>query len=136
MNGANTQDPKVIANVFNDYYTSIAHNILSSNLLPKNTEDSVNIVKCNSSSMFLTQTTQIKVIGIIKGLYTKKSMGIDEISDHIIKKCYPKITNVLTYIINLSLSTGYFPDQLEIKKVKPLYKKDLTEMLGITDQFH
>jgi hypothetical protein len=29
----------------------------------------------------------------------------------------------LTYIINLSLSTGKFPDQLKIVKVNPLYKK-------------
>jgi hypothetical protein len=35
VNGANIQDPKVIANVFNVYYTSTAHNILNSNLLPQ-----------------------------------------------------------------------------------------------------
>jgi hypothetical protein len=80
--------------------------------------------------MFLTPTTEIEVVGIIKGLDNKKSTGIDEISDHIIKKCYPKIANVLTYIINLSLSTGYFPDQLKIAKVKPLYKKGLDTDVG------
>jgi hypothetical protein len=136
VNGANIQDPKVIANVFNDCYTSTAHNILNSNLLPKNIEDIVNAVKYNSSSMFLTPTTEVEVIGIIKGLHNEKSMDIDEISEHIIKKCYPKIKYVLTYIINLSLSTGYFPDQLKFAEVKPLYKKDLIQMLGIVDQFH
>jgi hypothetical protein len=70
------------------------------------------------------------VVGIIKGLHNKKSTGIDEISEHIIKKYYPKITNVLTYIINLSLSTGYSPDQLKIAKVKPLYKKRLDTDVG------
>jgi hypothetical protein len=38
VNGINIQDPKVVADVFNDYFSSIAHNILSSNLLPRNTE--------------------------------------------------------------------------------------------------
>jgi hypothetical protein len=70
------------------------------------------------------------VVSIIKSLHNKKSMGIDEISEPLIKKCYPKITNVLTYIINLSLSTGYFPDQLKIAKVKPLYKKGLDTDVG------
>jgi hypothetical protein len=67
---------------------------LSSNLLPKNIEVSVNAGKYNSSSMFLTPTTEAEVVGIIKGLDNKKSTDIDEISDHIIKKCYPKITHV------------------------------------------
>jgi hypothetical protein len=67
----NGQDPKVIANVFNDYYTSIAHSILNSNLLPKHIEDSVNAVKYISSSMFLTPTTEVEVVGIIKGWHNK-----------------------------------------------------------------
>jgi hypothetical protein len=47
------------------------------------------------------------VVGIIKRLGNKKSMGIDDIPEYIIKKCYTKITTALTYIINLSLSTGH-----------------------------
>jgi hypothetical protein len=41
----------------------------------------------------------------------------------LLKKCHTKITTALTYIINLSLSTGKFPDQLKKVKVKPSYKK-------------
>ena len=44
----------------------------------------------------------------------------------IIKKCHPQLVNALTYIINLSFSSGYFHDQLKIAKVKPLYKKGCT----------
>jgi hypothetical protein len=36
-------------------------------------------------------------------------MGIDDIPDYIIKKCYPKIITALTHIINLSFATGKFP---------------------------
>lgn len=134
VNGAKIQDPKVIANVFNDYYTSIAHNILSSNLLPRNSEVSANTVNYNSSSTFLTPTTEVEVGGIIKGLDNKRTTGVD-ISEYIIKKCYPKIITVLTYIINLSLATGYFPDQLKITKEKPLYKKGPDTDVGNLDQF-
>ena len=40
------------------------------------------------------------------------------------KKISPIILTPLTTIINQSLSTGIFPDQLKIAKVIPLYKKD------------
>jgi hypothetical protein len=65
----------------------------------------------------------VEVQNTIKGLDNKKTMGIDDISEYIINKCYPKFITVLTFIINLSLSTGYFPDQLKPTKVKPLYKE-------------
>jgi hypothetical protein len=38
--------------------------------------------------------------------------------------------STLQYIINLSLSTGYFPDQLKVAKVKPVYKKGLETEVG------
>jgi hypothetical protein len=123
VNGATIKDPKVIADVFNEYYTNIAQPILSGNPSPKNYEDSVNAIKCNNNSMFLAPTTEMEVTDIIKELGNKKSMSVYDIPELIIKKCYPRIANALTYIINLSFSSGYFPDQLKIAKVKPLYKK-------------
>jgi hypothetical protein len=123
------QDPKAIANVFNEYYTDIARHILSGNLSPKNDEDSVNAIKFNNS-MFLTPITEMEVIDIIKGLGNKKSMSVDDIPELSIKKCYPRIANALTYIINLSFSSGYFPNQLKIAKVTPLYKKGCDADVG------
>jgi hypothetical protein len=67
---------------------------------------------------------------VIKGLSNKKSAGIDDIPDYVIKRCYPKIKTVLTHIINLSFKTGKFPDQLKTAKVKPLYKKGCKTELG------
>jgi hypothetical protein len=130
LHGAMIHDPKAVANVFNEYYTNIAQHILSGNPSSKNNEDSVSTIKLNSSSMFLTPTTKMDVADIITGLVNKKSTGIDDIPEFIIKKCYPRITNALTYIINLSFSSGYFPNQLKIAKVKPLYKKGRDANVG------
>lgn len=77
------------------------------------------------NSMFLAPTNDVEILGIIRGLTNKKSCGIDEISDYLIKKCGQNLTKPLTYIINLSLSTGSFPDKLKIAKVRPLHKKGL-----------
>jgi hypothetical protein len=129
-NGKNIQNPRDIANVFNEYYTSVAKKILSNNQVTKTNEINVNAVKYNSNSMFLTPTTEEEVVDIIKGLGNKKSTGIDDIPDYIIKKCYPRIKTALTHIINLSFETGKFPDQLKIAKVKPLYKKGCKTEIG------
>jgi hypothetical protein len=57
-------------------------------------------------------------------------MGQDDIPDYAIKKCHSKIKTALTHTINLSLSTGQFPDQLKIAKVKPLYKEGCATEVG------
>jgi hypothetical protein len=129
-NGLSIQDPNEIANSFNNYYVNIAENILSTSPVSNTTVDSINTTKYNSNSMFLTPTMETEVTDIIKGLNNKKSTGIDDISEYVIKKCHSKIITVLTHIINLSLSTGNFPDQLKITKVKPLYKKGLDTDIG------
>jgi hypothetical protein len=130
MNGSNIRDPETIANVFNVYYESIAQKILEDKPLAKTNGINLYRVKYNSNSMFLTPATEEEVVELIKGLDNKKSMGLDDIPDYIIKKCHTNITTALTYIINLSLSTGKFPDQLKIVKVKPLYKKGSDTEVG------
>jgi hypothetical protein len=135
-NGSIIQEPETIANVFNDYYAGIAQKILEDNPLSITNEVNVNTVKYfnsgrmhpvasvkyNRNSMFLTPTTEEEVVYLIKGLDNKKSTGVDEIPDYVIKKCHSKIKTALTHIINLSLSTGQFPDLMKIAKVKPLYR--------------
>jgi hypothetical protein len=132
MNGSNIRDPETtsIANVFNDYYASIAQKILDDKPLAKTNGINLNIVKYKSNSMFLTPTTEEEVVDLIKGFGNIKSTGLGDIPDCIIKKCHTNITTVLTYIINLSLSTSKFPDQLKIVKVKPLYKKGSDTEVG------
>jgi hypothetical protein len=116
--------------VFNEYYASIAQKILEDKPLPKTNGINLNTVKYNSNSMFLTPTKEEEVLDLIKGLGNKKSKDIDDIPDYIIKKCHTKITTALTYIINLALSTGKFPDQLKIVKVKPSHKKGSDTEVG------
>jgi hypothetical protein len=80
--------------------------------------------------MFLTPTTEVEVVEIIKGLGNKKSTGIDDMPEFIIKRCYPRIATALTHIVNLSFSSGCFPDQLKLTKVKPLYMKGCDTDVG------
>jgi hypothetical protein len=80
-NGSNIWDTETVANVFNDYYASIAQKILRDNPSSKTKEMNVNTVKYNSNSMFLTPTTEKEVVDLIKGLGNKKLAGLCDISD-------------------------------------------------------
>jgi hypothetical protein len=50
-NGSIIQDPETVANVFNDYYASIAQQILEDNPLSITNEINVNTVKYNRNNV-------------------------------------------------------------------------------------
>ena len=56
-------------------------------------------------------------------LKIKTLSGKDEISDKLLKSIKSKISEAIAIIINQSILTVIFPDQLKLAKVKPLYKK-------------
>ena len=58
-----------------------------------------------------------------------KTPGIDNIPIHIIKNSPDLISEPLVKLINLSLSTGIFPDKLKTAKIIPVYKS------GCSDSF-
>jgi hypothetical protein len=74
-------------------------------------------------SLFFVPTHEAEIKSIISHLKPKKSMGIDNISSYVIKEVSDTITKVFTYIANLSLQTGIFPQQLKTAIVIPIFKK-------------
>ena len=52
----------------------------------------------------------------------KTSAGVDCVSNKLLKQIAPIIVGPLHYLINLSLQTGFVPQQLKVSKVIPLYK--------------
>ena len=61
---------------------------------------------------------------ITNTLLSKSSCGHDEISTKFLKYIAPVLIQSITLIINQSLITGIFPNDLKIAKVIPLHKKD------------
>ena len=61
---------------------------------------------------------------IAKGFKDGKAPGADNIPISIIKKTLDLISDPLLSIINLSLSSGVFPDRLKISKIIPIFKSD------------
>ena len=53
----------------------------------------------------------------------KQSFGVDKIHPFLLSTAAIEIFKPLTYIINLSISQGVFPDSLKIAKVIPIFKQ-------------
>ena len=55
-------------------------------------------------------------------LKINKSTSADEISFNVIKNCLGELSDILSYVFDLSLQTGTFPDTWKIAKVIPVFK--------------
>ncbi|KAI5636779.1 reverse transcriptase (RNA-dependent DNA polymerase) domain-containing protein [Phthorimaea operculella] len=118
-------NPNDIANAFNNYFNN-STNIISTNQIPSDTFVNVNRA---ANSMFLMPMLENEVRKEVISLKNTNSEGYDEISTKIIKACIDIILPILTHLINLSFTTGTFPEALKLAIVKPLHKKESkTEM--------
>ena len=80
-----------------------------------------NNIKCTFN---FTDVSDEDVAKIIKDFPSKTSCGHDRLSMKLIKLISPSIAMPLKIVINQSLNTGIFPNNLKIAKVIPLFKKD------------
>ena len=67
---------------------------------------------------------QNELLNLFATLNNNKSPGPDTIGPRLIKEIQHSILDPLLHIINLSFSSGVFPDLLKIAKVVPIYKKE------------
>ena len=112
-----------IANEFGNYFSTVgkvfAEKTLKSN---KSSDDYISHIDTNDKSLFLYLTNQSEITKIIDNLKNKKSSGVDEISNVLIKKLKESLTEPLHIIYNKSLCEGVFPERMKVADVIPLYK--------------
>ena len=124
------------ANSFNQYFASVADNIISNLQKTKysNKHDPINYLRQQftqiTSSFILKNTTTHKICKIINTIKPKNSHGYDEVSVRILKMSAPFILSPLTYIFNIMLSKGIFSDRLKYSVIKPLYKKGKSSVIS------
>ena len=58
----------------------------------------------------------------LKRLKSKKATGLDGMTARLLKDAAPVIAKPITYIINLTISTGEIPPELKEAKVTPIFK--------------
>ena len=113
-------DHEIIANHFNNYFVNVGSN-LSREIPPTNRSFQSYMNAHNPNSIFLEPTSNIEILNIISDL-KNKGPGWDSVTAHIIKKSPNVIVDLLTHMVNLSISQGVFPKELKIAKVFPLFK--------------
>lgn len=74
-----------------------------------------------SSSMYLPPLKPTEIESYLQASKTS-TPGYEEVSPILLKHTSTSLANQLTYIINMSLKTGIFPDKLKIVKVILIHK--------------
>ena len=110
-----------MSNIFNKYFCDIGHE-LDENLPPSNI-DPISFVRFNNtSSMFLSPVLPSECIFIICNL-KKSKQNVNSIPMNLFIECRNSLVNCICNLINISFSTGIFPDSLKLAQTIPLFKK-------------
>ena len=123
-----SDDNKVIAEKFNHYFANIGSDFfanIGSDLakkIPNVSTDFKEFLSGNyAQSFFLRPVHDEEIRNIINSL-KEGAPGADNITANVLKCVLNYIVNPLTHICQLSLSQGYFPNDLKIAKIVPLCK--------------
>jgi hypothetical protein len=119
--GSIITDHREIVEHFNDFFINIGDKL--SSCIPQPTTKFNSFLKGSykdSFAMHLTNSSE--VIEVVHGFCNKRSYGADSIPVCIMKDCIEPISELLSRIINSSILSGCFPNELKIAKVCPVYK--------------
>ena len=121
INNSDVNDKSVIAEKFNEYFTSIGSSLASK--IPDISGNPLSYMKGNyKDSFMLLPTSDLEIINIVKQFKPKTSSGYDNIPTDILKLSINYIASHLSIIINNSFIAGCVPENLKIAKVHPIYK--------------
>ena len=124
INGEDISDPQTIADTFNRYFGTIAENT-KNKIVDSTTPYSYFLKNPNPKSLFLTPSTATEIGEIIVSLKNNKATGPGSIPTNILKLLSPTLSPLISKIINISFSTGIFPDCLKFANIVPVHKKGL-----------
>ena len=120
-NGVLVNDQKQVANRFNEYFTSIAQNLVDKLRNPKK-QYSDYLKDPVSNSFMISPVLTAEVLDQLQNLDETKAADSYDIPVNLIKLVQNHIAKPLTTLINLSFSTGYYPKALKYAKVIPIFK--------------
>ena len=114
---------KAIANEFGKYFSNVGKEFANRVGDPKNNIAyySYKIFR-NPNSIYFYPTSEIEIRKLIENLPNKTSSGHDNISNILLKKICPIITQPLVLIFNLSLLNGVFLSRMKLSEITPLHK--------------
>ena len=124
INGEQVKDKNIIAQHFNDYFINIGKNLTENIIIPDTGQFKDYMNNTITRKLTFHEVTELEIDNIFNSLTSKPSSGYDNISTRQLKKLKSYLLSPITIIINQMLNTGYYPDNLKIAKVIPIFKKD------------
>ena len=123
VDGKLVTDQKVVSKLFNKYFVNVADDLAKK--IPKPTTKYQDYLKNpNEHSIYLHETTPDEVEKIIGKLDSKKAADIYGMSSNLIKEGGTVIVEIITFLFNISITQGKFPDVLKNAKIIPIHKGD------------
>ena len=109
-----------IANAFNKYFSSVGKTVAESLPSVSNDAHTHYLPRSISNSFFFSPVTYEDICSVIMSLKNKRDTR--SFPAVVLKSLRFILAPILSYLINLSLSTGIFPNSLKLAKVVPIYK--------------
>ena len=111
-----------IANTFNDFFVSVGENLASK--IQVNNDNFANYLGPHQQeTFFLSPVVSSDVNEMICTLDQSKASGYDDLPARMLVDAKDFVSEPLAFILNLSFSTGIFPNKLKIARVVPIFKK-------------
>ena len=113
-------ETKVNANIFKDFFSNLADDLLNKLSNPKS-----HYIKLGSKekSFSFSRIDEEIILKLLQETNPSKAAGIDGLTGKLIKDGAPYLSSPITQLCNLSISLSTFPEKCKIAKLKPLYKK-------------
>ena len=123
-----------ISEAFNDYFINIGPRLASDYDVTRLSSNNVNtylkLPDSNSPSFYFTHIPVENVLMTLRYLKVSKSTGTDKIPAKMLRIAADVIAPSLTFIFNLSLSTGEFVDDWKNARVTPIHKDGSKLVMG------
>ena len=117
----NTQNPSISINSVNNYFANVGK-ILAEKINKTNIHAPPKISKSCPNSFALLPVDEDEINKLIVNLKSDCAIGLDMISAEILKSNKDILKTPITYICNLSFSTGVFPIALKKSRIFPIHK--------------
>ena len=122
-NGGDISEPEIIADVLNYYFASIGPKLAKQiSVCTESSSNDLGNATVSNGYFHLEPVGEDFVLKHLQGLVSTKATGHDSCPARLIKIAAPVIAGPLTYLINLSLNTGVFPQSWKKARVTPIHK--------------
>jgi hypothetical protein len=127
LNGQSVSDPHQLAVGFNDYFTSIAEKLERD--IPVVDDDPLHNITPQCNSFVCLPTDPAEVRRVIHS-FKNKGCNIDSIPSFVFKQIADIISPTLANLLNVSFTSGVFPDVLKTARVIPIFKSGCRNIIS------